>query len=457
MVKKIKDSLSAKVFLWIAGILILCSLLIYGIVMIFLPQSYSFVTSTRVEGEISQLAETLSQTKFEDSEKILEDFCAKNYASVIFSDGTKNYSYGITYEKESKDNELQSMAWEVKFLDREESVFLNIVVPVSSGQELTVAFLKLLPFVMVIIIIISSLGAFFCSRLLVKPVLEISRISKRMAKLDLTWDCRIDRSDEIGTLAVSLNTMSKNLSRTMKELETANLQLKRDIKHIAELNRQRQHFFTSASHELKTPITILKGQVESMIMEIGRYKNPREVLPQTLKEIENMEFLVKEILSISKLEMEGLAGKTEPVDLSLLLYKISENLSFFAQDRKIRVHTEIAENVKIEGNPSLLEKALHNILNNAIRHSPEGAEVYLSLSGDRLIVKNTGVTIPAEDLSVLFTPFYRVEKSRNKATGGSGLGLYLTKTILEQHGLPYHLENGVDCVIFSIGLHHPEN
>lgn len=457
MAKKIKDSLSAKVFLWIAGILILCSLLIYGSVMIFLPRSYSFVTSTRVEREINQLAETLSQTKLEDSGKILEDFCAKNYASVMFSDGTKNYSYGITYEKESKDNEVQSMAWEVKFLDREESIFLNIVVPVSSGQELTMAFLKLLPFVLVIIIIIASLGAFFCSRVLVKPILEISRISKRMAKLDLTWDCRIDRSDEIGTLAVSLNTMSKKLSRTMKELETANLQLKKDIEHIADLDRQRQHFFTAASHELKTPITILKGQVESMILEIGRYKNPREILPQTLKEIENMEFLVKEILSISKLEMNGLAGKTESVDFSLLLYKTTENLSLFAQDKKIKIHAEITENVKIEGNLSLLEKALHNILNNAIRHSPEGAEVYLSLSKDRLIVKNTGVMIPSTDLSVLFTPFYRVEKSRNKSTGGSGLGLYLTKTILEQHRLPYHMENGADCVIFSIELDSPKN
>lgn len=73
--------------------------------------------------------------------------------------------------------------------------------------------------------------------------------------------------------------------------------------HIDELNKQRQHFFATASHELKTPITIIKGQVESMIMEIGRYKDTRRILPETLKEIENMEQLVKEILSISKLEM----------------------------------------------------------------------------------------------------------------------------------------------------------
>ena len=87
------------------------------------------------------------------------------------------------------------------------------------------------------------------------------------------------------------------------------------MEHIDELNKQRQYFFATASHELKTPITIIKGQVESMIMEIGRYKDTRTILPETLKEIENMEQLVKEILSISKLEMNTMSH-TELLSLS---------------------------------------------------------------------------------------------------------------------------------------------
>ena len=123
----------------------------------------------------------------------------------------------------------------------------------------------------------------------------------------MTWQCKINRTDEIGILANSLNSMSQNLSDTMLKLETANRQLKQDMEHIDELNKQRQYFFATASHELKTPITIIKGQVESMIMEIGRYKDTRTILPETLKEIENMEQLVKEILSISKLEMNTMS------------------------------------------------------------------------------------------------------------------------------------------------------
>lgn len=95
--------------------------------------------------------------------------------------------------------------------------------------------------------------------------------------------------------------------------------------HIDELNKQRQHFFATASHELKTPITIIKGQVESMIMEIGRYKDTRRILPETLKEIENMEQLVKEILSVSKLEMNT-TNHTELLSLSNILKRVYKHL-----------------------------------------------------------------------------------------------------------------------------------
>ena len=119
--------------------------------------------------------------------------------------------------------------------------------------------------------------------MLVRPVLEISRISKRMAHLDMTWDCKVNRTDELGVLANSLNTMAKRLDTAMKELESANEQLKDDMEHITELSRQRRDFFAAASHELKTPITILKGQIESMILGIGKYKDTEKCCRKPLK------------------------------------------------------------------------------------------------------------------------------------------------------------------------------
>lgn len=448
MAKRIRNSLSAKVFLWIAGLLILCSLLIYGIVMIFLPQSYTVVASSRVEAEIQQLTESLSDADFADSGAILDRFSRENQALVVLAGAGESQSFGSLIE--GKGESILTTSLEINFADRVDSYTLSIIAPVSPGRELTMAFMKLFPLLMLLILLISALGAWLFSRVLVRPVLKISRVSKRMAHLDMTWECNVNRTDELGVLANSLNTMAKRLDATMKELESANEQLRKDMKHITELSRQRRDFFAAASHELKTPITILKGQIESMILGIGRYKDAEKVLPETLKEVENMERLLKEILTISKIEMDGLAGKAEPVLLSDILIKVTETLLPLAQERHITVHSQLAKDVTVSANVSLLEKAIHNILSNAIRHSPEGAEVVIHLTPSALSVTNTGTSIPEEDLPVLFTPFYRVEKSRNKTTGGNGLGLYLVRTILELHGFKYRVENVETGVMFTV-------
>ena len=448
MANKIRNSLSAKVFLWIAGLLLLCSLLIYGIVMVFLPQSYTVVASSRVEAEIQQLTERLSQTDYAGSWQIIDQFSRENQALVVLAGAGESQSFGVLAD-EAEENVLTT-SLEITFADSTASYTLSITASVSPGSELTMAFLKMLPLFLLLILFISALGAFLCSRALVRPVLEISRVSKRMAHLDMTWDCSVNRTDELGVLASSLNTMAKRLDAAMKELESANEKLREDVEQLTKLSHQRRDFFAAASHELKTPITILKGQIESMILGIGKYKETRNVLPETLKEVENMERLVKEILIISKIEMDGLAGKAEPVSLPNTLTKVAETLLPLAQERQITVHSQLDKDITVSGNASLLEKAIHNILSNAIRHSPKGAEVFIHLMPSVLTVTNTGASIPEEELPVLFTPFYRVEKSRNKSTGGSGLGLYLVKTILELHGVRYRVENTESGVVFSV-------
>lgn len=383
------------------------------------------ILSTHIESEIGNLSETLVNTKFEDAENVIEDFCKKNQMIVSFEENGRIYQYGDTNKVKTSTDKISSLSQEMMFADRPQSYLFTIVSLTSSNQELISALLKLLPFLLALIFSVSLLVAWICSRIIVRPITEISEISRRMANLDMTWECRINRTDEIGVLANSLNSMSHNLSNTMMELETANQHLKQDMEHIDELNKQRQYFFATASHELKTPITIIKGQVESMIMGIGRYKDTHEVLPETLKEIENMEQLVKEILSISKLEMNAI-NHMEFISLTDILKRVCEHLAPLATEKNIHVNNNISADIILMGNEPLLEKAVHNIINNAIRHSPNRAEMKIDLSPQSLCVINSGVNIPKEDLDKLFTPFYRVEKSHNRLTGGSGLGLYLS-------------------------------
>ena len=255
-----------------------------------------------------------------------------------------------------------------------------------------------------------------------------------MTSLDMTWRCDIESDDEIGVLASGLNTMASRLQTTMEELENANTQLTADVKKFQALEEQRRNFFAAISHELKTPLTILKGQIENMILGYGDYQNHEKYLPEALKATEDIEYLVKEIISISKMESMDLHDTLQDVSLP----------------------ASISEDIIISANRNLWKKALSNIIGNAIRHSPSGTEVFISLQsseqGNTLAVENTGVFISEADLPHMFTPFYRADKSRSKATGGSGLGLYIVKTSLDLHGMEYKITNTEKGVAFYLKL-----
>ncbi len=449
MVKKIKSSLSAKSFLFIALLLVLCGLLIYSSVVLFLPNSYTIVASDRINQGLRDLAATLSETNFTQADDVLATFCRDNRASVLLTGWGERLLIG--YVDEGLDSgDVFTTTLNVTFADRPVSYTLTVSAPISAGHELTMAFGELLPVLLVIVLVISALGAFICSRILVRPVLEISRISQRMAELDMSWSCDVKSSDELGVLAESLNTMARRLDAAMSSLEDANRQLRADMEQMAAMSKQRRDFFAAASHELKTPITIIKGQIEGMLMGIGRYKDVQGILPETMHEVERMEQLVAEILEITRLEMDGLAGHTGPVDFSSLTRKVVQELMPLAEERAMELEAEIPDGVTVTGAEPLLKRAVHNIITNALRHSPAGERAVVVLRPGRLTVRNSGVNIPEDELKVLFTPFARVEKSRNKASGGSGLGLYLVKTIIDLHGFTCSIGNDGDGVIFTV-------
>ena len=350
----------------------------------------------------------------------------------------------------SSSNDMESMR-ELRFAD-------------GTGAELTVrgglraanqsieAMKRVLPWLLLAVAGLSLLAAFFHARLIARPVTEISRIARRIAALDFSVHWQPGRRDEIGALGESLNLLSDNLSGAMAELERANAALRRDIKHERELERQRLAFFSAASHELKTPVTILKGQLGGMLAQVGVYRDREKYLARALEVTGRMERLIREILTISRIESGGAALKCEAVDLSALLAAQLESAGELIAQRAFRLTANIQPGVQLCGNADLLSNALDNILMNALLYSPEGTAIRIWLSANTLRVENDGAHIPADALSTLFTPFYRVEQSRNRNSGGSGLGLYLVKLILELHGARCAVENTATGVRFTARL-----
>lgn len=209
-------------------------------------------------------------------------------------------------------------------------------------------------------------------------------------------------------------------------------------------------FFNAASHELKTPVTILKGQLSGMLEGVGVYRDRDRYLLRSLQVTGRMEALVREMLAISRMESGAAELKRAPVELAALLERQLALDAPLLEQRGQRLVRALAPGVAVLGDASLLGKAVGNLLSNAALHSPEKAEIRVwcgRLDGrPALRVENTGAQISKEALPHLFEAFYRAEGSRNRASGGSGLGLYLVRAILDRHGAACTLENTKDGV-----------
>ena len=191
-----------------------------------------------------------------------------------------------------------------------------------------------------------------------------------------------------------------------------------------ELDRQRMAFFNAASHELKTPVTILKGQLSGMLEGVGVYQDRDKYLLRSLQTTGRMENLIGEMLAISRMESGAAALRQETVDLSALTAERLQQDGELFRQREQELVSALTPGVLVTGDPSLLGRAVGNLLSNAALYSPQRARirVWCGLRDGRpaLTVENTGARIPEEALPHLFEAFYRAETSRNRSTGGSG-------------------------------------
>lgn len=453
--KTIKNSLSVKVFLWVFSALTICSMLIYGIVLTVLPGQYQVTSDKQLDANTEILVSKLQGMPYEEAVKEIYNFCIQNNTAAILGDDNGALTFG-EIKSEALTVATSSIATTVTFLDSETEYALVVSSLSQTADVILSLMLRFLPIIFAIILFLSSLSAFICSKVIVSPIAKISQISKRMTSLDTTWKCDIESNDEIGVLASSLNTMASRLHETMQDLTNANNQLTEDVEKFKALEEQRKNFFAAVSHELKTPLTILKGQIENMILGYGDYQNHQKYLPEALKATEDIEHLVKEIIAISKMESMDLEETLQKVSLKQTMNDTVQAILPLAQDKDIQIHQNINTDMVLFVNLGLWNKALSNIIGNAVRHSPCGEDVFITLqsfeNGNAIVIENTGASIPEADLPHMFTPFYRADKSRNKATGGSGLGLYIVKTILDLHGMTYLIKNTQQGVAFFLYL-----
>ncbi len=475
MISKIRSSLYAKVFLTTTAMLLCVSLLVFSLLAWLMPQTYSNRLNTVLDERVQRFVSELEQVAFPNSgglfDQLLQDM---EINSVELYNGkgefvplpTEQYAEArdgnTAYIEQTQINELRktvpllSGSYHFSFSDSNERYMLIVYGAAEQIGELQQSFIRVFPFILLIVLAVAFIVSWLYSCMLTKPVLEISRISEKMSDLQLNWTVDEQRTDELGTLGKSLNRLSHNLSVTLSDLQNANKKLEADIEHEKKLEQARTNFFSAVSHELKTPVTIIKGQLEGMLLGIGAYKDREKYLNRSLEIANTLETMVQEILTISRLETAGADFKKDCLDCVQIIKSYLSETEDLIAEKDLQIDLDAPPAALIAGNKLLMEEVFSNLIGNAIKYSPQEASIYISVHTEHrqieFSVENTGAHIPENSIPKLFDAFYRVEQSRSRKTGGSGLGLYIVQEILHQHGSECTVCNTQAGVKFSFTI-----
>ncbi|MCM1499585.1 MAG: HAMP domain-containing histidine kinase [Clostridium sp.] len=478
MIKVIKKKLSLKIFFITFVLFGLVSGGTFLCISQLLPKAYSDLLNGNVDKKAMLLAEQLADyDKLSECEDLLERFSEETNAVFWIEDVYGNQVYpkedsaktetfagdtAITFVDEAAPEEVQAefIGSETKFysvaMKKGEDYTLAVKVDLYAVHQVTDVLWSIFPYFIFMAFMISVLCSVLYAKHITRPIVALSKASKQMAELDFSGKCDDTREDELGSLAENLNYLSASLSAAMNELTSVNEQLRTDMEKEQELERQRIDFFAAASHEMKTPLTILKGHLNGMINNIKGYENHIDYMKRSLNVVDKMETLVKELLYISRSESNKGITVYETVDLAEIFRVQIADVTDLFLGKKQSFDVELPNCILCEVVCSQMERAIQNIIVNAVRYSPDGAQIKaaVSVSHDSVHceVENTGIHIPHETLPHLFEAFYRVDYSRNRGTGGTGLGLYIVKTIMENHHAKYGIKNTEQGVMFWFDL-----
>lgn len=268
-----------------------------------------------------------------------------------------------------------------------------------------------------ILLILSSFGGYFLVRKTFSPVKKIVGAAKKITAENLSHRIEpIGSKDEIGELAKTFNDMISRIERSFKQIK---------------------QFSSDTSHELKTPLAAIRGEIEVALRkerERGEYK---KILKSALEEIDKLQKIIDSLLLLAQMDSQNIKFSFKEIQLDEILLEAFEEIATLAKKKSLSLILKRVDQVGIKGDETLIKRLFVNLIDNAIKYTQEGGKVEIALKkeGDsvRFTVEDTGIGIPPNKTPYIFDRFYRVDKARSRETGGCGLGLALAKWIAETH------------------------
>jgi heavy metal sensor kinase len=370
----------------------------------------------------------------------------KNVQLPISLNALKNASKGlVTYEthRSFENAPLRIITFPVI-----ENNHIAKIIQIASSLEYVEEALNTLFILLMITVplalMVASLGGQFLANKALKPVDQITQTARMITSQNLNQRIRPPKvKDEISRLIETFNEMISRLDQSFRQIK---------------------QFSTDASHELKTPLTILKGEVE---VTLRRKRVPQEyeqILKSNLEEVNRMSQIVDDLLLLSKADIGEIRLNKESIHLAEILNEVVAQVNILAQAKNLHIETSNHdEDIQIFGDGLRIRELFLNLIENGIKYTEEGGAIHVTVTKDssahanntsgwpeekhsgfaKIIVSDTGIGIAKEDQERIFDRFFRVDKARSRAQGGSGLGLSICRWIVEAHGGEINIESEI--------------
>lgn len=488
--KKVKFPLRRQMTLVFAAVMIVTLVIIWIINNLFLERYYiskqektlrSLYNTMNVEAELGNIASTefdLYLQQYSSAYNVSIVIISSSFEpiriyatdphDIIMNEIRQNLSGRVTVERlieqnkdyvfiQKKDGRLNTDYIEMWGALSDGSFFM-IRVALESIRTSTAIASRFVMYIGLGAMVISAIVIDLATKRITKPILELADISEKISGMDFSEKYNDKNNNEIDMLGRNVNIMSKNLEEAIYNLKDANAALQKDIDLKERIDEMRKEFVSNVSHELKTPIALIQGYAEGLKEGINDEDEKDYYCDVIIDESAKMNRMVKQLLSLNQLESGYYELEIREFDIMILLRNYIQSSDILTKGKNISVSINGPESVLVYADEYKIEETIMNYFSNAINHcdSPNEKRIDVTVETMENSVKvnvfNTGNPIPEESIDHLFDKFYKVDKARTRAYGGSGVGLSIVKAIIEAHHCECGVENYNDGVNFWFTL-----
>ncbi|MBU3190830.1 HAMP domain-containing histidine kinase [Clostridium bowmanii] len=450
-------SIALKLWSGMIALVVVMLLLLWLFQIVFLEKFYTGIKISEVKNKGYSILSGLDVKSGENLESTFETFASKTNSNVEFLDskGETLYSAGsngvnsqmpmmmmnnsrleaINAIHSGKEVTLSLIhpKFQTTFIliglpynvQNESKGGLIISMPLAPVKD-TVSILKVqLFYITLILLFIAFILAYFLSRSFTKPILEITKVSEKMASGNFSVKIKSKGKDEIGRLAMTINYMGEELSKIE--------QLRKDL-------------IANVSHELRTPLSLIRGYAETIRDVTGNVPQKRDKqLEIIIEESERLSKIVDDILNLSQIQAGYINLNKMQFNISELLERVIAKFQILSEKTGVDIAFENNLDKVVEADEVRIEQVMYNLINNAFNHTKSGGHINIreieNEKNLRIEVTDTGIGISEEDLKHIWDRFYKTDKIEGIKSTGSGLGLTIVKTIFESHGFKYGVES----------------